>query len=82
MCFRIQAAAEAPQLWTHQRESRSSLAQLSPEKWRKLKQELYEELGGADFFEEKTEEVLTFLYGDTSDVSCQTYVTGICDIFT
>lgn len=39
-------AAEAPQLWTHQRESRSSLAKLSPEKWRKLKTELYEELGG------------------------------------
>eukprot|EP00434_Breviolum_minutum_P025232 symbB.v1.2.022289.t1/scaffold1969.1/size94314/3 len=39
-------AAEAPQLWTHQRESRSSLGQLSPEKWRKLKTELYEELGG------------------------------------
>lgn len=69
MSFRIQAeAAEAPQLWTHQRESRSSLAQLSPEKWRKLKTELYEELRGARFFEEKSE--------DMSDMSCQ-----ICQIY-
>ena len=45
--FLWKAEAAEPQLWTHQRESRSSLAQLSPEKWRNLKTELCEELAGS-----------------------------------